>query len=176
MRKRSLVWAVGITLSLVLASCGGDGANSNVASTSSLYSVNMKAALIYKYGGAQPAARVTFYLLDDSLQTILLSGSTKDLFKNRDWSWGYGHDMITEGFEGNRQVLNSVIKPHVVQTATTDFDGSAKFVGLRAGTYYLAGVAETRGGYAVWNVPVHVGGTQPTVDVILDQQNAAYAE
>ncbi len=174
MQIRKLAFVVGAMLSFALISCR-ESTSSNNTNVQVLHSIHMKAGIVYKFGGAQPAARVTFYLLDDNLQTILRK---LDWLRDKDWAYTFGHNMTTSssGFEANRQYINETIKPHIVQTGTTDFDGTAKFEGLRPGTYYLAGVAETRGDFVVWNVPVNISEAQTTVNIILDQNNAAYAE
>ena len=46
------------------------------------------------------------------------------------------------------------VKPYVLRTTTTDFEGNATFENVPAGEYYIYGVTETRGGFAVWSYKV----------------------
>jgi hypothetical protein len=118
-------------------------------------------------GGAQPVARVPFYVLDEDLESILRKAG-----KNSDLIFEYG-TAVRYSQPNQLRWMRATIEPHIIQTVTTDFDGSGRFDNLHAGTYYVVGVAETRGGFAVWNLKVEVGRSTDTI--ILDQNNAHYA-
>ncbi|MDQ3219604.1 MAG: hypothetical protein M3Q26_02505 [Acidobacteriota bacterium] len=65
------------------------------------------------------------------------------------------------------------MKPHIVQSVTTDFSGKAKFAAVAAGTYYLMGFGSTPRGFVIWNLKVALkAGETP---IILDQNNADVA-
>jgi hypothetical protein len=138
----------------------------------------MKAALVYKMGGAQPVARVPFYLLRDSLENILRNaGLQAETFKTdndvvREYAFHRTHATTGEDFLAKAE---AAIAANTAKQVTTDFDGAAKFEDVPPGTYYLMGATQTRGvlGYAIWNYKVEVGGEDEAI--ILDQNNAHYA-
>ena len=70
------------------------------------------------------------------------------------------------------RLQEQAIKPHIVNTATTDFEGNATFENVPEGTYYIYAVTETRGGIAVWSYKVS---TNENKTVLLDNKNAVYA-
>jgi len=158
MNKRLVLIAVLIALSL---SCSNKGV------------LSIEAGVVYKMGGMQPVARVTFHLLDDDLENILQkAGYTGDK----------GSDVVTryaiasqfpdqnQPFYGQAKI---VIQSHIVQSVTTDFSGKAQFEGVPSGRYYIMGVTETRGGFAFWNLRVDVKPGKNSV--VLDQNNAVMA-
>jgi hypothetical protein len=138
--------------------------------------VSMKAAVVYKIGGAQPVARVPFYLLKDSLENILRNAGLKaEVFTNdvvREYAFHKANATKGKDF---LEKAEAAIMANAVKKVTTDFDGTAKFEDVPPGTYYLMGVTETRGvlGYAIWNYKIEVGDKDDTV--ILDQNNAHYS-
>ena len=133
-------------------------------------SITVKAAIVYKMGGAQPIARAPFYLLDDSLDNILSNAGFKAESSDGSVTFAFEYGMAATYHSESEQFkkMQAAIQPHIVKTASTDFDGTAKFDRVKAGIYYIVGVAETRGGFAVWNLKVEAGES-----VILDQNNAA---
>jgi hypothetical protein len=76
-------------------------------------------------------------------------------------------------FPGVAERAQAAIKQHAVQTVSTDFSGKAQFTDIKPGNYYITGLSGTRGGFAVWNLPVEVKAGQNSV--LLDQNNAATA-
>jgi hypothetical protein len=146
--------------------------------------LSIEAGLVYKSGDVKPVARNDFYLLDGDAERILQQANIERKGKLRnpnltnldayaaaeacmnigtecpsfDASW-YFHKRAME-----------VIKPHILQTITTGFDGKAKFEPLPAGDYYVMGVMTRDKGFVCWNLKVTLKpGTQT---VILDQNNA----
>jgi hypothetical protein len=43
---------------------------------------------------------------------------------------------------------------HVQYTTLTDFEGKATFEDVKVGDYYLFGVTQTRGAFAIWNLKI----------------------
>jgi hypothetical protein len=134
--------------------------------------INVKAALVYKIGSAQPIARTKLYLLKEDMiakekyfyndpMQAEVSGKLKldPTFANVNLDTSVG-------------IKEDVIKDFVITTAMTDFEGNAKFENLPLGTYYIIGFTRTRSelGSAVWNVKVDLNKT--TEAVFLDQNNA----
>lgn len=63
-------------------------------------------------------------------------------------------------------------KAHFLKTIMTDSEGRADFGELKAGTYWIIGVTDTRDDYAFWNYKVTV--SEGENNLILDQSNATY--
>ena len=63
---------------------------------------------------------------------------------------------------------------NIVKTVQTDFKGQAVLENLKPGDYWLAGIAETRAGVAIWNYKVTVKAGDNKV--LLDQNNALYSK
>jgi hypothetical protein len=131
----------------------------------------MKAAIVYKMGGAQPIARETFYLLDNDLEKILKDAGLQT-GDSTSLAFMYGISLMSRNgyMKDFAEKAKAAVQPHIVKTVTTDFDGTAKFEGIGAGTYYIVGATQTRGGFAVWNLKVEAGDS-----VVLDQNNAVYS-
>lgn len=140
--------------------------------------IPIKAALVYKMG-AQPVARTKFYLLKEDLEVIKKkvdsayhTPSEISMRQRLDIELGgtgrYGD--LESGINENS------IKEYVVATATTDFEGNAKFENVPVGTYFIAGYSSTRSksGFVVWNAKIDA---QTVNDVVLlDQNNALEVE
>ncbi len=133
--------------------------------------IPIKVALVYKMG-AQPVARVKFYLLKEDLKVIndqegkiaYTSPSTASLFAS------LSDLSIKAG------IHEEDIKEFIVATTTTDFEGNAKFENISKGVYYIAGFTTTRSksGYVVWSVKLDTDNIKETL--LLDQNNALAAE
>jgi hypothetical protein len=146
-----------------------------LALTSCSKTVTIRAAIVYKMGGAEPLARVPFHLLNEDLETVLRNAGINPITYDGSVTpiTEYGMTMRYRRVEPEKAArMESAIQPHIVKTAVTDFEGTAQFDDVPSGTYYIVGVAETRGGYAVWNLKVEVSGSKT---VILDQNNAVYS-
>lgn len=129
----------------------------------------IKVAIIYNLGGAQAVAREDFYLLNkDAVQIWKETGLIK--VENN-----LGLDFSLDRYyamEGKPSKFNEAIKPHIINTTTTDFEGNANFENVPEGIFYIYGVTETRGGIAVWSYKVS---TNENKTVLLDNKNAIYA-
>jgi len=126
--------------------------------------VDLQAAIIYNVGGVQPVARERFDLLTKDLQIILRSAGIQDIGT-------LGLLPLSDPDSFKRTM--AVIRRHSVASATTDLQGKARFDNVKAGTYYVFGMTETRGGFSVWNLKTLLVPGQNSV--ILDNKNAAIA-
>jgi hypothetical protein len=143
--------------------------------------IPIKAAIIYNLGGAQAVAREDFYLLNrDFLQVWKESGLVNDkTLKELGVKLSDEQLFRLTFIEDRLRVLNKkpskfdeAIKPYIVKTVTTDFEGNAIFENVPEGDYYIYGVTETRSGYAVWSYKIS---TNESKTVLLDNKNATYS-
>ena len=63
------------------------------------------------------------------------------------------------------------MRPHIVATVTTDFNGKGQFSAVPAGTYYLMGIGQLYKQVVLWNLKVDLNAGQNSVT--LDQNNAS---
>ena len=130
--------------------------------------IPIKAAIIYKMGGAQPVARTKFYLLKEDLKVI---NDSKDKI-------GYRTPLLTKSLNlvlyrsVQAGIIEEGIREFIVQTTTTDFEGNGQFIDVPPGNYYIAGFTTTRSdsGYLVWSAKVDTEKNNETV--LFDQNNA----
>jgi hypothetical protein len=138
--------------------------------------LTVQAGIVYKMGGAQPVARTTFHLLRRDLLEILGGvglRSERNMNLLQTFAFATRYHTTTKNYAEFYQVAAAAISPNIVATMVTDFSGIGQFSSIPAGTYYLMGYTETRGGFALWNVPVAVSTGQN--GIVLDQNNAAIA-
>lgn len=137
--------------------------------------LSFEAAIVYRMGGAQPVARTNFVLLDKSLDDILReSGITVD--RGLTYASAYGFAVRFPDTKDAKKYLPTIqqlISQHTVSSTTSDFSGKGQFIDIKPGSYWILAVSQTRGGFAVWNLPVTVKEGENTVT--LDQNNAATA-
>jgi hypothetical protein len=136
--------------------------------------VEIEAALVYKVGGAQPVARTTFYLLNESFDGVVeeagVGMAVESMGAVDSYAFAARHP---ESHPGYADAVGIILRRHVRFTAKTDFQGKTRFEKIPPGRYWIFGITETRAGHAGWNVPVTVkAGSQK---VILDGENAATA-
>lgn len=135
--------------------------------------VNIEAAIIYNMGGAQPVAREHFYLLDTDLEAILRTAKVQKS-GNIDLIGSFG--FLAQYPEINRAAYTNAmsgIKKHAAYSVETDFKGKGQFQNVKPGLYYLFGMTETRGGFAIWNLRTKVESGEDSVT--LDNKNAVTA-
>jgi hypothetical protein len=136
--------------------------------------LSIETGLVVQSGDVKPVARTDFYLLDDSLETVLSnaglepqSGTSQieTLAATRYVSslHGFKAESLTKADEA--------IAPHIVAKLTTDFSGKGKFPEVTPKTYYLVSIAEVAGAVIIWNMKLDLktGDSSAT----LDQNNAA---
>lgn len=145
--------------------------------------VLLETGLVFKSGDVKPLARTEFHLLDDSLPNILRNAGIKPP-NNLESTGDANSDYITAFAFATKYSSNSsyrefypsalqAIKPHIVQSVTTDFGGKAKFSPVKSGTYYLIGFSATPRGVVGWNLKVDLKAGDNSV--VLDQNNADIA-
>jgi hypothetical protein len=138
-----------------------------------LAQLSFEAAVVYSYGGAQPLARVNVLLFDDSVDSILRAAGLQPE-KNISLMSTLGFAMKYPSQSGAfGTTAASALKPHLVATTTTGFDGRGQFSGLKPGSYWVFCYSDTRKGFAIWNLSVSV--TTGDNHIVLDQKNAETA-
>jgi hypothetical protein len=139
-------------------------------------SLAIQAGIVYKIGAPQAVARTAFLILDDDPIKIVTNAGIQGkkpwaaprmgileslLFMNMGGQWNDGAAAL------------AALKRHVVASGTTDFNGTLLFTGLPANKrIYIFGIAQTRGGWAVWDLWYEIPAGQVWAGV-LDQNNAA---
>ena len=138
--------------------------------------LSIEAALVYSYGGAQPVARTTFYLLDESAEKILADAGMNTGRSQTSFVDTYAMATIYSLLPSQAKISaqgTAAITPHILEQTTTDFTGKATFEGLETRTYWIFAVVKTRSGYAVWNLEQSI--IEGENKIILDQNNAKTA-
>lgn len=166
-------------------------------------SLAVEAAIVYNFGGAQPLARMEITLLDQSLPQILrdagLHGGDLDIEHARasrqrfpgmpdfsrmsprkpdtdatllaDLANAIHFPTLGDGtFLGKAR---NAIKSHTVASGTTDFSGKLELRDLKPGSYFVYAMTQTRGGHALWNIPIEIKTGRKTLTI--DSTNAAIA-
>lgn len=153
--------------------------STNVTSKNSTLNQNsvlsFDTGLVFKSGDVKPVARGTFYLLDESMESIMKQTGFQAP-KDKTFL-----DVLAIMYHGRRiQTYNNafnnamnLIKPHVIATITTDFSGKAEFSSVPSGTYYLFGINQLFDNVVVWDLKVDLKSGRQSVT--LDQNNAAVA-
>jgi hypothetical protein len=136
------------------------------------YKIPIKVGIIYSMGGAQAVAREDFYLLNKDAVQIWKDAKLLEGMKNEnDFMMRILLDdlVVTQ----NRPAkFVETLKPHIVKTTTTDFEGNATFENVPQGEYYIYSRTKTRDGNAIWNYKVSTNPENKTV--FLDNKNALY--
>jgi len=144
--------------------------------------LSFDARVVSKSGDAKPIAGGTFYLLDDDLNRILQTSDLKpekrlsllNTFSMANYGSSLGIERSAKAFAG---AMESV-KPHIVATTTSDFNGKGQFSSLVPGTYYLVNVSVVYLNTGslndrkaiLWNVKVQIQPGQNSTT--LDEKNA----
>lgn len=160
--------------------------------------INLQAGLVYQQTGPEMLARITFYLLDDDLISILqnagigpsLTELTKEMneinskidasatAENRELAAkiriknpNLRYPLLEILRSTDVDKLGDALRPHIRTTIKTDFKGGAQIFDFVPGTYYVYGFAQTHDEYggAAWNLKVEIKAGQN--DLILDQSN-----
>lgn len=139
----------------------------------------IEAAVIYRSGDVKPVARVQFLVLDVSLPTILastpqpqdLSIITRD--KDLQLIITYAKAALNAP-EHERFFIqaSAAIKPHIIASEMTGFDGRAELDNLPAKPCYIVAVARAGQSWLIWNLKAEL---KPGKNKILfDQNNATF--
>ncbi len=141
-------------------------------------SLSIDAALVFQSGDVKPVARTEFTLLDRDLEAILkesnytselpekirsaLERPAADIKGNRAKTFSLLLKSSIDDESGNPEAVANLqlavgkalaaVKPHVLYSATSDFQGNAKFENLKPGKYYLFGYSKLGNSAAVWNI------------------------
>ena len=139
--------------------------------------LSLEAGLVFKSGDIKPVARTEFHLLDKSLAEILREAGVQPSSgqDNSDRSIIFAYGLAAKYGNDSKfpAGVQEAIKKHVVQSATSDFTGKAKFSAAPQGSYFVFGFATTPKGFVIWNVKVELNSTESSVT--LDQNNAEVA-
>lgn len=142
--------------------------------------LSVEAGLVFKAGDVKPVARTQFYLLDDSLETILKNAKVEPFVEQlsvlQNYAVGqYAKKNFSATTPENTKAIilktENAIKPHIVSTMTTDFNGKGVFPTVKSGKYYLMGVGEAGKQTVIWDMPVNIQSSSQSV--ILDNNNSA---
>jgi hypothetical protein len=135
--------------------------------------------LVMRSGDVKPIARGAFHLLDTDLQSILTSAGFQPDSGSSLLST-FALKYVARQLEALRGATVTTydrtmmsIKPHIVVSAMTDFQGRGQFPALKPGTYYLFHVSEVGRNVVLWNLKVDLKPGQNSIT--LDQNNAAEA-
>ena len=149
-------------LLLFFASCG----NKTSEPAKRVGSLPIKAAVIYNFGGPQPVAQDKFFLLSKDFDEIAREPgkNERDVLEQ----------PISPTFWKPRPVgiVEDGIKPYIVSSTITDFEGNGKFENVPVGKYFLVGFTKTRkeNEFLLWNLAVELKVENQTL--LLSQTNA----
>jgi len=107
-------------------------------------------------GAIQSVRAEKFYLLDDSLDSIL-SRANLEPIEGQTLINSFGLSVLFPSRYGefNRDALNAV-KSHIKYNVLTDTNGKAQIKDVKLGSYYLFGVTKADHAFAVWDSPVTI--------------------
>jgi hypothetical protein len=142
-------------------------------------SLSFETGVVFKSGDVKPVARATFYLLDESLEKLLMDVNFQ-IYGGTDVMSGFALKYVSRELEILRGSKSTIfddtmlkLKPHILTSTTTDFNGKGQFTDLAEGVYYIMHVSEIGRSVILWNLRVEVKPGQNSVT--LDQNNAAQA-
>ncbi len=128
--------------------------------------LSIEAALVYNSGDVKPLARVTFFLLDDEIVSILQQAKLAQADRSE-----AKFTVLRLLAEGDRRAAE-VIAVHVVKSVTTDFSGRARFPAVPPKTYYIFGMSEAPS--AFWGIRVEL--TAGENKLIIDNKNIGFRQ
>jgi hypothetical protein len=128
--------------------------------------LSIEAALVYNSGDVKPLARVTFFLLDDEIVSILQQAKLAEADRS-----DAKFTALRLLAEGDRKAAEA-IAPHVVKSVTTDFSGRARFPAVPPKTYYVFGISEAPS--AFWGFKVELAPGENSL--IIDNKNIGFRQ
>ena len=118
--------------------------------------VTIRAQLMTRRGGAQPAKSAKFYLLDKDLETILSEARVQPIEGNT-LAGSIGLAAVFPDKYGDFQrAAMRAIGAHAKYSGTTDGSGAAKIGSIAPKEYYLFAIVRVGNGFALWDSPVSV--------------------
>jgi hypothetical protein len=143
--------------------------------------LTLEAGLITNSGDVKRILRTEFFLLDAHAGELLKAAhispaDSSHIIEDPDklvfeLSLAYHFSSQSDSAAFMRAAM-PVLKPHIVQSVVTDFDGKAQFKPLKPGVYYLWGVAEVGRSWAYWHLRLDLQPQQYTVT--LDNKNVSF--
>ncbi|MEI6826717.1 MAG: hypothetical protein WCK54_14070 [Desulfuromonadales bacterium] len=148
--------------------------------------LKLETGVVFRSGDVKPISRTIFYLLDSSLAQILLDagyqGYKKYVIKNElDLYEAYLFDHKIKNYftdsmwKSDKERYDKtwlLIKPHIVQSVTTDFSGNATFNKMSPGKYYLLGCSHISKNSFIWATEINL--IPGDNSLTLDQDNASF--
>jgi hypothetical protein len=120
--------------------------------------LSIEAALVYGSGDVKPLARVTFFLLDDEIVSILQQAKLAEADRSD------AKFTVLRLLAENDSRAAQAIAPHVVKSATTDFNGRATFAPVPPKTYYLFAISEAPSAFFGIKVELTPGANNLIID------------
>lgn len=116
-------------------------------------------------GSPQVVKNEKFYLLDESLESILNDTDLEPL-NGQTLINSFGLSVLYPDRyrEFNREALRA-INDHIKYDTLTDAGGKGQMKGVKPGSYYVFGVTKTDRGFAVWSSPVAINAGQNVLNL-----------
>lgn len=157
--------------------------NKKPTNTKDKGTLSIETGLVFKSGDSKPVSRTAFYLLDKSFPQILIDGRIKNTEgeiiqdkTNAYVNFIFGNSMKINSRDDQPLYLDfydrawSSIKPHVLQSVVTGFDGKAVFKPMPTGHYYIMGYYEVSKNKVFWDVEFNISSGDN--HLTLDQNNS----
>ena len=132
------------------------GSQTTVAESPTKGKVNIVAKLAARNGSTQMVRNEKFYLLDQDIETILISAGVEPI-EGQSLTSSLGLSLVFPDRYGefNRNAFTAIRK-HIKYSGQTDGSGKAMLSGVEPNSYYLFGMTKAGHGFTVWNSPVSV--------------------
>lgn len=119
-------------------------------------SVSLEAKIATKSGSIQSVSKEKFYLLDESLDSILSDANLSDE-TGQNTTTAFGMSIVfPDKYGDTRKKALDAINRHVKYNVTTDSSGKAEMKSVKPGSYYLFAITKSGNGFAVWNSSVSI--------------------
>jgi len=119
-------------------------------------SVSLEAKIATKSGSVQSVSKEKFYLLDESLESILSDANLSDE-TGQSTTTAFGMSIVfPDKYNDTRKKALDAINKRVKYNVTTDSSGKAEMKSVKPGSYYLFAITKSGNGYAVWSSPVSI--------------------
>jgi len=119
-------------------------------------SVSLEAKIATKSGSVQSVRNEKFYLLDESLDSILSDASLSDE-TGQSTTTAFGMSIVfPDKYNETRKKALDAINKRVKYSVTTDSSGKAEMKSVKPGSYYLFAITKSGNGFAVWSSPVSI--------------------